>query len=141
MGGGHPEPQTTGLPLGPGFARCRERVTFLCLCKESVTQRKHTPSAAPGAARRVHGFRGVFRQDILVLSKNARRPAARPAGLVRETRRVQGPRQIKTRAVFPTPPCIRKSIGITHEAERSRASVPITGALRWKPGQPANVNP
>jgi hypothetical protein len=29
------------------------------------------------------------------LSKNARRPAARPAGLIRESRRNQGPRQIK----------------------------------------------
>jgi len=74
----------------------RERVTFLCLCKEKVTKRKHTPSVAPGAARRVHGFRGVFRQDIPVLSKNARRPAARPAGLIRESRRNQGPRRSKS---------------------------------------------
>jgi hypothetical protein len=29
------------------------------------------------------------------LSKNARRPAARPSGLIRESRRNQGPRQIK----------------------------------------------
>jgi hypothetical protein len=78
-----------------GFARCRERATFLCLCKERVAQRKHTPSVAPGAARRVRGIRGVFRQDIPVLSKNARRPAARPSGLIRESRRNQGPRQIK----------------------------------------------
>jgi hypothetical protein len=82
-----------------GFARCRERATFLCLCKERVAQRKHTPSVAPGAARRVRGIRGVFRQDIPVLSKNARRPAARPSGLIRESRRNQGPRQIKINIV------------------------------------------
>jgi hypothetical protein len=29
------------------------------------------------------------------LSKNARRPAARPSGLIHESRRNQGPRQIK----------------------------------------------
>jgi hypothetical protein len=79
------------------------------------------PSVAPGALRRVPGFRGFFRQDFghaaedrparsarafaaarasgaqtqpltHVLSKNARRPAARPLGLIRETRRDQGPR-------------------------------------------------
>ncbi len=73
------------------FARCRERATFLCLCtapraartaqparrastagasQERVAQRKHTPSVAPGAMRRVHGLRGVFRQDVHVLSKH-----------------------------------------------------------------------
>jgi len=60
--------------------------------KEKITKRKHTPSVAPGATHRVRGFRGVFRQDIRVLSKNARRPAARPSGLIRATRRNQGPR-------------------------------------------------
>jgi hypothetical protein len=50
--------------------------------------------------RRVRGFRGVFRQHIPVLSKNARRPAARPAGLIREPRRVQGPLQIKIKSGF-----------------------------------------
>jgi hypothetical protein len=74
------------------------------LCKEKITKRKHTPSVAPGALRRVHGFRGVFRQDIRVLSKNARRPAARPLGLIRETRRDQGPRSIKTRTGSRLPP-------------------------------------
>jgi hypothetical protein len=82
-----------------GFARCRERATFLCLCKERVAQRKHTPSVAPGAARRVRGLRGVFRQYILVLSKNARLPVARPSGLIRESRRNQGPRQIKIKTL------------------------------------------
>jgi hypothetical protein len=56
------------------------------------------PSVAPGAAHRVHGLRGVFRQDVPVLTKNARRPAARPAGLIREARRNQEPRQIKIKS-------------------------------------------
>jgi hypothetical protein len=41
------------------------------------------------------GFAGFFDSTSLCWSKNARRPAARPAGLIRETRRNQGPRQIK----------------------------------------------
>jgi hypothetical protein len=103
------------------FARCRARVAFLCLSKEKVSKRKRfrptrvahgrsatrapvarkrvssPPSVAPGAVRRVHGLRGAFRQGVRVLSKNARRPAARPAGLIRETCRNQGPRQVRVR--------------------------------------------
>ena len=63
-----------------GFARCRERVTFLCLCKEKVTKRKHTPSVAPGASRRVHGFRGVFRQHIRVLVEKRAASCRAPFG-------------------------------------------------------------
>jgi hypothetical protein len=33
------------------------------------------------------------------LSKNARRPAARPSGLIRESRRNQGPRKIKIKTI------------------------------------------
>lgn len=43
-----------GFPPGPGFARCRERATFLCLCKETLPQRKPVPKKAHpvGCARR-----------------------------------------------------------------------------------------
>ena len=62
------------------FARCRERVTFLCLCKEKVTKRKHTPSVAPGAERRVHGLRRVFRQHIRVLVEKRAASCRAPCG-------------------------------------------------------------
>jgi hypothetical protein len=89
-----------GFPLVPLFRSLPRASYFSFLVKRKVTKRKHTPSVAPGAARRVRVLRGVFRQYILVLSKNAiqehaRRPVARPSGLIRESRRNQGPRQIK----------------------------------------------
>jgi hypothetical protein len=65
------------------------RVTFLCLCKEK-SPKETQPSVTPGAGRRVRGPRGVFRRHVHVPSKNARRPAARPAGLIRKSRRSDG---------------------------------------------------
>lgn len=93
---------TNRLPVVRGFARCRERFTFLCLCKEKMNKRKHTPSTAPGAQRRVRVLRGVSGQHIPVLSGNVRPPVARPLGLIRESRRDRrGPAgQERRRIVF-----------------------------------------
>jgi hypothetical protein len=53
------------------------------------------PALRAGSA----GFAGFFDSTSLVLSKNARLPVARPAGLIRESRRNQGPRQIKIKTI------------------------------------------
>jgi hypothetical protein len=95
------DPAVKVLPLFSCFARCRERVTFLCLCtaslaartakptrrasvagasQEKITKRKHTPSVAPDAARRVHGLRGVFRQHIHVLIEKRAASCRAPFG-------------------------------------------------------------
>jgi hypothetical protein len=76
------------------LAAASEPPFFACAKKEwpkESTPRRLRPALRAGSA----GIRGVFRQYIPVLSKNARRPVARPAGLIRESRRNQGPRQIK----------------------------------------------
>jgi hypothetical protein len=53
------------------------------------------PALRAGSA----GFAGFFDSTSLCWSKNARPPAARPAGLIRESRRNQGPRQIKIKTL------------------------------------------
>jgi hypothetical protein len=68
------------------------------LCKEKVTKRKHTRRLRPALRAGFTGFAGFFDSTSLCWSKNARRPAARPAGLIREARRNQGPRQIKIKS-------------------------------------------
>gem|GEM_PF-2365289 len=58
---------------------CGERVTFLCLCKEKITKRKHTLSPRPRRyATRVHSAGRIFRRDIPVSSKNDAHPCAPP---------------------------------------------------------------
>ena len=68
---------------------CGERVTFLCLCKEKLTKRKHTLPPRPRCcASRVHSAGRIFRRDVLVSSKNAAHPCASPRwGLVCQLRR------------------------------------------------------
>ena len=57
----------------------RERVTFLCSCKEKVTKRKHAlPPRPTRCARRVHSAAGIFRHDIPVVSKNDVHPCTSP---------------------------------------------------------------
>jgi hypothetical protein len=95
--GARRDPASSALLSSECFARCRERVTFLCLCKEKVTKRKHTPSVAPGALRRVHGLRGVFSTAHPCAGRKTRGLLPRAlAGLIRDARRDQGPRQVNT---------------------------------------------
>ena len=64
--------QKLSLPFG-------ERVTFLCLCKEKLTKRKHTLPPRPRRyATRVHSAGRIFRRDIPVPSKNDAHPCASP---------------------------------------------------------------
>jgi len=83
--------QMLSLPFG-------ERVTFLCLCKEKITKRKHTlPTRLPRCALQVHSASRIFRRYIPVSSKNDVRPARRPVrGLVCQLRRCgRGPGRAK----------------------------------------------
>jgi hypothetical protein len=81
-------------------AKPARRVSAKGANQEKITKRKHTPSSRPARCAGSAGFAGFFDSTSLYWSKNARRPAARPAGLIREPRRLQGPRQIKINSGF-----------------------------------------
>ena len=55
-----------------------------------VGKRKHSPSSRPALRAGFAGLAEVFRRAVHGPSKNARHPAVRPAGLIRETCRFEG---------------------------------------------------
>ena len=69
--------------------RCRAG-NFSLRAQRKVTKRKGRPSSRPALRAGFAGLAEVFRRAIHGPSKNARPPAARPAGLIRETRRSEG---------------------------------------------------
>ena len=93
--------QELSLPFG-------ERVTFLCLCKEKLTKRKHTLPPRPRRyATRVHSAGRIFRRDIPVPSKNDAHPCASPhAGSclpAPSLRKEPGTATAKAKATAPLP--------------------------------------
>lgn len=87
----------------------RERVAFLCPCKEKVTQRKHALRPRPTrCAHRVHSA-GAFRRDIHVSSKNdvlARFAIESGAGAARRLPVRRGEAVLR---LFPPNPCTSSS--------------------------------
>ena len=94
--------QELSLPFG-------ERVTFLCLCKEKITKRKHTlPTRPRRCATRVHSASGIFRHDIPVVAKNDVHPCTSPFGF------------------FPLAPSLRKGPG----ESKSKATATATATAK-----------
>ena len=119
--------QGLSLPFG-------ERVTFLCLCKEKLTKRKHTlPTRPRRCASRVHSAAGIFRRDVPVSSKNDVHPCTSPLrGPVRRLRRCgRGPGGAKAGATA--------TATATAEAEAEATPPQPSPALRAREGAGAEA--
>src|SRR3546814_7272257 len=107
------------------FRAVTARATFLCLCKETWRKETH-PAFAPGAAHRVRGAGGIFREGILPSRKTPHIHVRRPADLVRRLRRFGGgpegqdPKQTQAR---PQPPRVGVQAGRWTVTEIGRAHV------------------